>query len=114
MPEWLFEEVKDEIPKFVGVTTGDRVLKKAKNVPLELPEKELYINLVCALNREANKYYTNLDKDKLSKYKSAINKYMKKYENESNEMKHWKREYYKLRQQVEGNYEEIFNCNIIK
>lgn len=91
MPEWLYEEVKDEIPSHIGVTDGKWNLKKAKKVDLGLTVNELYINLVCALSREANKYYTNLDEDKLMKYRRTINRlekakdeYYQKYVNMSN------------------------------
>lgn len=96
MPEWLYEEVKDEIPNHIGVMTGKWNLKKAKKVELGLPVNELYINLVCALSREANKYYTNLDEDKLSKYKRLINRYRKETDENYRKYKTMSNKYYEL------------------
>jgi hypothetical protein len=108
MPEWLYKEVKDEIPDHIGVTDGKWNLKKPKKVELGLPENELYINLVCALNREANKYYTNNDEDKLMKYRRDIDRYKKLYEKESNRAIELSNKYYSLKYKLEGKEVNIF------
>lgn len=97
MPEWLYEEVKDEIPAHIGVTTGEWCIKKPKKVPLSLPEETLFINLVCALNREADKYYINQDEDKLSLYRRDIERYKRLYEKENKYAAEWQLKYFKLK-----------------
>lgn len=97
MPEWLFNEVKDEIPDHVGVTDGKWNLKKAKKVELGLSENELYINLVCALNREANKYYINQDDNQLMKYRREIEKLKKKCDDNYKMYVEWCNKYFELK-----------------
>lgn len=103
MPEWLYEEVKNEIPEHIGVTNGSLCLKKPKKVPLSLPTETLYINLVCALNREADKYYNNQDEDKLTLYRRDIERYKRLYEKESKYAVEWQLKYFKLK----GGLEDI-------
>lgn len=103
MPEWLFDKVKDEIPDHVGVTDGKWNLKKAKKVELGLPENELYINLVCALNREANKYYINQDDNKLVKYRREIERLKKKCDDYYIMYVKWCNKYYELEDDFNNN-----------
>lgn len=108
MPESLYEEVKNEIPDYIGVTDGKWNLKKPKKVELGLPVNELYINLVCALNREADKYYINNDEDKLMQYRRDIDRYKKLYEKESKNATEWSNKYWTLKWQIEDKSEKIF------
>lgn len=103
MPEWLYNEVKDEIPDHIGVIDGKWTLKKAKKVELGLPVTELYINLVCALNREANKYYNNLNDDKIAEYKRRIVRLDRDKELYYKKYKTWCNKYYELLDKMEGN-----------
>lgn len=96
MPDWLYKEVKEEIPDHVGVTNGKWCLKKPKKVPLSLPVEKLYINLVCALNREADKYYNNQNEDVLAKYKRIIDRLEKEKEKERENKYYWKDKFYAL------------------
>jgi len=106
MPEWLYKEVKEEIPAHVGVMNGEMCLKKPKKVPLSLPIETLFINLVCALNREADKYYNNQDEDVIAKYKRAINRLQKDVERHRNNSHGWADKYYKLEEKMEEAYAE--------
>jgi len=64
MPEWLYHEVKMNIPKYVGVFVEGSFpnslisVKRAKKTDLGLPAQELYISLICSLNRDADKYHS--------------------------------------------------------
>jgi hypothetical protein len=102
MPEWLYEEVRAEIPPHIGVMDGVSVLKKPKKVPLSLSAETLFINLVCALNREADKYYSNQDEDIIAKYKRAIDKLTKEAEKNYNNMCNWMDKYYRLKEEDEN------------
>lgn len=56
MPEWLYCEVKMDIPKHIGVLVEDvqgtlKSIKQAKKTDLCLPTQELYISLICSLSR---------------------------------------------------------------
>ena len=102
MPEWLYEEVKDEIPEHIGVTTGSWCLKKPKRVPLSLPVETLYINLVCALNREADKYYNNQDEDLIAKYKRVIDRLEKERDKNYRNMTEWCNRYYQLKEKIDN------------
>lgn len=101
MPEWLYEEIKEEIPTHIGVTNGKMCLKKPKRVPLSLPVETLYINLVCALNREADKYYNNQDEDLIAKYKRVIDRLHKDIDRHYRNMCGWMNKYYALKEKIE-------------
>lgn len=105
MPEWLYEDVKGEIPTHIGVTNGKWVLKKPKKVPLSLPVDTLFINLVCALNREADKYYNNQDEDILAKCKRTIDRLQKECEKNYRNSTEWCNKYYRLKGEM-----EVFNA----
>lgn len=106
MPEWLYSEVKSEIQDYVGVTDGKWCLKKPKKVPLSLSTETLYMNLVCALNREADKYYNNQDEDLIAKYKRVIDRLQKDKEKEQINKYHWMDRFYKLQKEQEDAYAE--------
>jgi hypothetical protein len=101
MPGWLYDEVKSEIPSHIGVMDGVNVLKKPKKVPLSLSLEILFINLVCALNREADKYYNNQDEDLIAKYKRKIDSLEKERDKNYNNMTEWCKKYYQLKQDLE-------------
>jgi hypothetical protein len=97
MPDWLYEEVKAEIPPHIGVTNGEQVIKNPKKVPLSLPVETLYINIVCALNREADKYYNNQDEDVIAKYKRVIDRLEKERDKNYRNTTEWCNKYYQLK-----------------
>jgi hypothetical protein len=102
MPVWIYEEVKAEIPSHIGVMDGVNVLKKPKKIPLSLSDGTLFINLVCALNREADKYYNNQSEDVIAKYKRALDKLTKEASKNYDNMCNWMGKYYRLKDEVES------------
>ena len=58
MPKELYEEVKQDIPDYVGVV--DKLgfcLKKAKKVELKVDKEKLLISMLKSLNRENYKFF---------------------------------------------------------
>lgn len=92
----VIQRGKDEIPNHIGVTDGKNSLKKSKRVEIGLPVEDLYINLICALNREANKYYINQDDDKLMKYRRLITRLEKESKRNYDKYIEWSNKYYEL------------------
>ena len=80
MPESLYKEVKQDVPNHVGVLVEGSFpnslisIKNAKKTNLGLPVEELYISLICSLNRVADKYHNNLDKDVVARYRNQANR----------------------------------------
>jgi hypothetical protein len=111
MPEWLYEEVRAEIPTHIGVMDGVSVLKKPKKVPLSLPVETLFINIVCALNREADKYYNNQDEDIIAKYRRALDRLEKEKDKNYKNMCEWMDKYYRLKEKVESKESNLFSTD---
>lgn len=84
----LYDMVKDEIPKHIGVYVGGCCVKNAKKQELKVSESILKDSMIRSLCREFQKQYNSGDDSIVSKlnrsasrYKSERNKYKKLYEN---------------------------------
>ncbi|YAR63261.1 hypothetical protein ACUIAK_09605 [Bacillus cytotoxicus] len=55
MPEELYEKVKDEIPKHIGVYVGKTLMKRARKQKLAVDEEVLKDSFIRSLYREADK-----------------------------------------------------------
>ena len=53
----LYEKVKDEIPKHIGIYVGGMVKRNAKRQELIIDEDILKVSMIRSLAREADKYY---------------------------------------------------------
>jgi len=91
MPKELYEQVKDEIPKHIGVYIGNYSIKKAKRQELQIDEDILKSSMIRSLYREVEKQFKSGDENlvtklnrSVSRYKSERNKYKKLYEELSN------------------------------
>lgn len=100
MPEWLFEEVKEEIPAYVGVFIpleryGElKSVKQAKKQKLS-DEKVLKLTqyLARSLSRDANRYYEIQNEHTVPKLKNKIKEltkdrdyYQEKHKQSSNDL----------------------------
>jgi len=97
MTEELYEKVKDEIPKEIGVFIGGRCKRRAKKRELGVDEETLKASMIRSLAREAQKYYKSQDENELDRLK-RINRHI---ENDKN---NYRRQYHELRQHVYENY----------
>lgn len=55
MPEELYEKVKDEIPKHIGIYVGKTLMKRARKQKLAVDEEVLKDSFIRSLYREADK-----------------------------------------------------------
>jgi hypothetical protein len=85
----LYEKIKDEIPKHIGVyvNCGSEVLsvKKAKRQELGIDEKILKDSFIRSVFREAERYYNINDEDKIRSLERRLSyeeRQSKKYYNE--------------------------------
>jgi hypothetical protein len=91
MPKELFEEVKEEIPKEIGVygsyesrdTIFLELLKKSKKQELKVETDILKNSMIRSLSREVTKFYNTCDEKYINKLKKRIDKLEKQYD-ESN------------------------------
>lgn len=91
LTEELYEQVKLEIPKNIGVYVGGILKVRAKKQELGVSETILKDSMIRSLCREFQKQYNSEDESiiaklnrSVSRYKSERNKYKKLYEKEIN------------------------------
>lgn len=84
----LYEEVKDGIPKYIGVYCGSNLVKRPKKQKLKVDEDILKNSLIRSLSREQEKYFKISNTDivtKLNRKISRLNSENKKLKREMNE-----------------------------
>lgn len=86
MPRELYEEVKNEIPKHIGVHTSGCCIKNAKKQELQVDEQILKDSLIRSLYRDSEKLYKSENIKYINKLKKQISKHEK-------ETKEWKKYY---------------------
>lgn len=91
MPKELYEEVKDEIPKHIGVHTSSYCIKNAKKQDLAVDEKILKDSLIRSLYRDSKKLYQSENAKYIKQLKSKISH----LERESKEWHNYYNEIYK-------------------
>ena len=74
LPHELYEEVKDEIPKHIGVYCRNGLYKKAKKQKLLVDEKILKDSMIRSLYREFEKQYKSKDDTLIKKYQRKFNR----------------------------------------
>jgi hypothetical protein len=92
MPKELFEEVKDEISKEIGVYGSYEykdnmfleLLKKPKKQELKVEMDILKNSMIRSLSREVTKFYNTCDEKYINKLKKRINKLEKSYKESEN------------------------------
>lgn len=92
MPKELYIEVKDEVPKEIGVYGSyeykDRILlellKKPKKQELKVEMDILKNSMIRSLSREVTKFYNTCDEKYINKLKKRIDKLEKSYKESEN------------------------------
>lgn len=77
MPKELYEEVKDDVPKHVGVYAGNKCIKKAKKQELLVNEQILKDSLIRSLAREVSKQYKSENPNVIDYMNRQINRLQK-------------------------------------
>ena len=77
MPDSLFAEVADDIPDFVGVHNGSRVIKRAKRVERTIPAEVLKDSLIRSLARDAEKVLQSRTPEVVERYRLTSQRYAK-------------------------------------
>ena len=80
MPKELYEEVKDDIPKHIGVYTGSNCIKKAKKQELSVDEQVLKDSLIRSLSREFTKQFKSGNPNVIDSLNRQINYHKKESE----------------------------------
>lgn len=68
----LYEKVKDEIPKHIGIYVAGAVKRNAKKQELTIPEETFFLSLIRSLSREADKYYFSTTPNVIEMYERRI------------------------------------------
>ena len=108
MPRELYEQVKDEIPKHIGVfVDGYSCVKNAKRQELGADEQVLKNSLIRSLCRESEKLY----KSENPNYINNLKKQISVLEKEKNE---WKKDYYDIYKKVRQKYGRDWDADIVQ
>jgi hypothetical protein len=102
MPKELYEEVKEDIPKHVGVYIGNYCIKKAKKQELSVDEQVLKDSMIRSLSREFTKQYKSGNPTAVESLNRQIN-YHKK------ESERYRRQYQELSREVRDKYGTRWN-----
>ena len=88
MTQELYDEVKDEIPKHIGVYCGRFLVKKPKKQELQVDEQILKDSMIRSLFRDAQKVRMSENVDIMNRLQSQLNEAKKDiqlYQNKTNE-----------------------------
>ncbi|PGT90068.1 hypothetical protein [Bacillus thuringiensis] len=94
MPEELYEKVKYEIPKHIGVYVGKTLVKRARKQELGVDEDVLKNSFIRSLYREADKVLR-------SKNPSVVESLQRQLRNERKLKEEYRRKYQEERRKVE-------------
>ncbi len=98
MPNKLYQQVKDEIPKHIGVIIdGNSNVKNAKKQKLQEDEQILKNSMIRSLCRDVNKHVLEGNTYLLDRYKTEINRLRKERDynkNKYNQLYYWVYENY--------------------
>ena len=70
----LYEEVKEDIPKHIGVYVNYRMVKRPKRQELQVDEQILKDSMIRSLYREAEKLFKSDDPKVIENYNRRINR----------------------------------------
>ncbi|CAM3707495.1 hypothetical protein COLU111180_04200 [Cohnella lubricantis] len=76
----LYEQVKEDIPRHVGVYVGSLLVKKAKRQELKVDEQILKDSLIRSLSRDVDKLFKSADPEYTNRMTRIINKERKEKE----------------------------------
>ena len=74
MPEKLYEEVKEDIPKHIGVHSGRYCVKNARRQELGVDEQVLKDSIIRSLYREQEKFIKTCDTNYINRLQSKISR----------------------------------------
>lgn len=97
MPKELYEQIKNEIPRNIGVWIGDSCVKKAKKQELAIDEQILKNSLIRSLYREAEKVIK-------SKNPTVVETLKRQASEAQKEAQDYKRKYWELMRIVQEKY----------
>lgn len=105
MPKELYEEVKNEIPKHIGVYIRDSLIRNPKKQELKVDEQILKDSLIRSLCREADKVFKSGNPAEIDKLNRKINGL-------KTESKNYKNKYLDLLHEVQERYGKRWNKDV--
>jgi len=113
MPKELYEEVKDEIPKHIGVFIGNEnycfCAKNAKKQELSVKEDILKISIIRSMNRDVEKNIKSGDSNIINKYKKKIDSLQKEIIKGNESLTKTRLENFKLQEKISELEHQIIN-----
>lgn len=100
MPEDLYEKVKDEIPKHIGVYVGKTLMKRARKQDLAVDEEVLKDSFIRSLYREADKVLR-------SNNPSIVESLQRQLRNERKHKEEYRRKYQEERRKYEPRSQRV-------
>lgn len=96
----LYEKVKDQIPKHIGVYLGNRNVKAARKQELAVDEEILKDSFIRSLSRDADKVYDSEDVNLYLHMKKSRDRYERDYLEKSRQLTQANRELFMLRREL--------------
>ncbi len=106
MPPELYEEVKDEIPPYIGVYTGEMCKKKARRQELKVDEQVLKDSMIRSLCRDVQKQIASGNPTLIEIYKREIAE-------EKRRAKYWEQRFEGVMHEVLKRYGENWDAGPI-
>jgi hypothetical protein len=97
MPNELYEEIKEDIPKHIGVYIGNYSIKKAKKQQLTVDEEVLKDSMIRSLSREFSKQFRSGNPNVIDSLNRQINRIKK-------EKDEYYRKYWDLLRRVQAKF----------
>lgn len=84
MTKELYEQVKDEIPRHIGVYIGRVLVKRPRKQELTVDEQILKDSFIRSLYRDSKKFYDSNNKELIINLRSKISRLEKEKQKEAN------------------------------
>lgn len=108
MTKELYEQIKDEIPSYIGVYIGRVLVKRPRKQELVIDEQILKDSFIRSLYRDSKKFYDSNNKDLIVNLRSRVSRLEKEKQQEVNENLKLKR---KLREKFGRKWQEILEID---
>lgn len=103
----LYEQVKDEIPNYIGVYCGKVLKKRPKKQELKVDEQILKNSMIRSLSRENQKFIKTKDNEFINKLNSKINRLEKECQNNYNRYLKFSNSLYPVCEKYNLNHKEV-------
>ena len=107
MPNDLYEDVKDDIPKHIGIHSGSNVIKNPQRQELGVDEQVLKDSLIRSLHRENEKFIKTSDNTLINKINSTNERLKRELRQSNNKHIEYRNIAYEICDRYNIDYKEV-------